>query len=82
MSDNRGFNIDEDWAKDTNWTIFSSTMGHIVATTAGQTVHYKEIVSALEPKRWWHYLGVKRKTVDFELNFDVMDYLSKGTKPK
>lgn len=39
------------------------------------------VLEALEPKRWWHYLGVKRKPVRYEggVSFTEPNQLFIGT---
>ena len=32
---------------------------------------YNFKLKALEPKRWWHYIGIKRKYVDFNISFTI-----------
>ena len=32
---------------------------------------YTTKLKALEPKRWWHYLGIKRQYVDFNIEYST-----------
>jgi len=37
----------------------------------GEKMKYQMQLKALEPRRWWHRLGIKRKFVDFNIRFEV-----------
>jgi hypothetical protein len=43
---------------------------------------YKTELKALEPKRWWHSLGIKRKFIDFKITFEVNNHNSFQIKTK
>jgi CRISPR/Cas system CMR-associated protein Cmr3 (group 5 of RAMP superfamily) len=43
---------------------------------------YKTELKTLEPKRWWHSLGIKRKFVNFKITFKINNYNSFQIKTK
>ena len=68
-----GFDTDEGWEKSeyANLNYDGEKVDEI------QPIPCRKIIKALEPKRWWHWLGIRRRCVDFEVNFDITRFIEK-----